>query len=106
MRLLNVLTRELKEFSDTNRPPCVIVSHRWGADEATYRDVRSMRNTNKAGFRKIRRFCRWVRDNCSIKWIWIDTCCINKDSATELSESINSMFRWYTESEFLSGMAP
>lgn len=30
-----------------------------------------------------------------VKWLWIDTCCINKDSAAELSEAINSMFRWY-----------
>ncbi|KAJ2988340.1 hypothetical protein NUW58_g4028 [Xylaria curta] len=28
---------------------------------------------------------------------WIDTCCINKNSATEEAESINSMFKWYRE---------
>jgi hypothetical protein len=28
-------------------------------------------------------------------WIWVDTCCINQSSSAELSESINSMFRWY-----------
>jgi hypothetical protein len=27
--------------------------------------------------------------------VWIDTCCIDKSSSTELSESINSMFAWY-----------
>lgn len=27
--------------------------------------------------------------------IWVDTCCINKESSAELSEAINSMFRWY-----------
>ena len=26
---------------------------------------------------------------------WIDTCCIDKSSSAELSEAINSMFRWY-----------
>ena len=26
---------------------------------------------------------------------WIDTCCIDKRSSAELSEAINSMFRWY-----------
>ena len=27
--------------------------------------------------------------------MWIDTCCIDKSSSTELSEAINSMFQWY-----------
>ena len=29
------------------------------------------------------------------KWVWIDTCCIDKTSSAELSEAINSMFRYY-----------
>lgn len=29
------------------------------------------------------------------RWIWIDTCCIDKNSSAELSEAINSMYRWY-----------
>jgi hypothetical protein len=32
-------------------------------------------------------------------YIWIDTCCIDKSSSAELSEAINSMYRWYEESE-------
>ena len=30
-----------------------------------------------------------------VDWVWIDTCCIDKKSSAELSEAINSMFRWY-----------
>lgn len=30
--------------------------------------------------------------------IWIDTCCIDKTSSAELSEAINSMYRWYENS--------
>jgi hypothetical protein len=30
---------------------------------------------------------------------WIDSCCIDKSSSAELSEAINSMFRWYEESQ-------
>lgn len=26
---------------------------------------------------------------------WLDTCCIDKANATELQETINSMFKWY-----------
>lgn len=31
----------------------------------------------------------------TIKYSWIDTCCIDKTSSAELTEAINSMFRWY-----------
>ncbi|KAK8060938.1 hypothetical protein PG996_010868 [Apiospora saccharicola] len=31
--------------------------------------------------------------------VWIDTCCIDQSSSAELSEAINSMFRWYQEAE-------
>jgi Heterokaryon incompatibility protein (HET) len=30
-----------------------------------------------------------------LKHFWIDTCCIDKSNNTELSEAINSMFKWY-----------
>jgi hypothetical protein len=30
---------------------------------------------------------------------WIDTCCIDKTSSAELSEAINSMFKWYGDAE-------
>ncbi|ROW03871.1 hypothetical protein VPNG_07302 [Cytospora leucostoma] len=30
-----------------------------------------------------------------LKYAWVDTCCIDKSSSAELSEAINSMFRWY-----------
>ncbi|KAM0230130.1 hypothetical protein ACHAPO_009497 [Fusarium lateritium] len=29
--------------------------------------------------------------------VWIDTCCIDKTSSAELSEAINSMFKWYQQ---------
>ncbi|KAM5545994.1 hypothetical protein V8D89_000120 [Ganoderma adspersum] len=44
-----------------------------------------------------------VRDACFIalaqgyKYIWIDSCCIDKTSSAELSEAINSMYFWYRE---------
>ncbi|EXK79496.1 hypothetical protein FOQG_15887 [Fusarium oxysporum f. sp. raphani 54005] len=32
-----------------------------------------------------------------LQWMWIDNCCINKSDSSELSESINSMFKWYRD---------
>lgn len=48
------------------------------------------------------------RKNASPMWptafrpthIWVDTCCIDKSSSSELSEAINSMFAWYQEASF------
>ncbi|KAI6038936.1 hypothetical protein EDC04DRAFT_2895856 [Pisolithus marmoratus] len=33
------------------------------------------------------------------KWLWIDTCCIDKRSSSELSEAINAMYRWYQNAQ-------
>ncbi|KAK3672633.1 hypothetical protein LTR78_007445 [Recurvomyces mirabilis] len=58
------------------------------------------RNTNGGGYQKVEAFATYVREHLApIRWLWVDTCCINKDSAAELSEAINSMFDWYLEAE-------
>ncbi|PIL28679.1 hypothetical protein GSI_08723 [Ganoderma sinense ZZ0214-1] len=43
---------------------------------------------------KIREACRVARQN-GYRYLWIDSCCIDKTSSSELSESINSMYQWY-----------
>ena len=35
----------------------------------------------------------------NVQYVWIDTCCINKESSAELSEAINSMYLWYENAE-------
>ncbi|TVY27216.1 Vegetative incompatibility protein HET-E-1 [Lachnellula hyalina] len=49
---------------------------------------------HKAGYSKID-FCKKQASIEKLAYIWIDTCCINRKSEPELSEAINSMFRWY-----------
>ncbi|PMD63200.1 uncharacterized protein K444DRAFT_716130 [Hyaloscypha bicolor E] len=51
----------------------------------------------KHGFPKIRRSCAQAQRD-GYQYIWIDTCCIDKTSSTELSEAINSMYAWYRDS--------
>jgi len=102
MRLLCVDSLEFAVHKDASkRPKYVIASHRWFDDaEATFKDVRKGQNTKKRGYAKIEAFAQYIKDNIpSVKWLWIDTCCINKDSAAELSEAINSMFEWYRDAE-------
>lgn len=53
---------------------------------------------NRPGYTKIIQAARQVQD-LKLKWIWIDTCCIDKSSSAELQEAINSMYRWYWNAE-------
>lgn len=48
----------------------------------------------KTGYQKIKGCCERAAEH-DIEWVWVDTCCIDKSSSAELSEAINSMYRWY-----------
>ncbi|PIL25391.1 hypothetical protein GSI_13281 [Ganoderma sinense ZZ0214-1] len=47
---------------------------------------------------KVRGSCEAARRD-GFHYLWIDSCCIDKTSSSELSESINSMFAWYSGAE-------
>ena len=74
-----------------------MLSHIWGAEEVTFEDLRSGSGTRKAGYDKIR-FCGEQARRDGLQYFWVDTCCIDKSNNAELSEAINSMFRWYSQS--------
>ncbi|KAK5655205.1 hypothetical protein OQA88_6104 [Cercophora sp. LCS_1] len=98
MRLIKTDTLDLVEFVD-RVPPYVILSHTWGPDEITFQDLATGSRAaakKKTGYAKIAGFCaRAVEDG--YEYAWMDTCCIDKTSSAELSEAINSMYRWYQE---------
>ncbi|KAK4463247.1 vegetative incompatibility protein HET-E-1 [Cladorrhinum samala] len=99
MRLLNVKNLQFEQFFGEARngiPPYAILSHTWGAEEVTYNDHVEGRGPEKSGFDKIRG-CARLADAEGFRYIWIDTCCIDKSSSVELSEAINSMFQWYRD---------
>jgi hypothetical protein len=99
MRLIHLTTLELHEFIGDQIPPYAILSHTWEKDEVSFQDVRSLPREqleHKAGWKKIVGFCKIARAvQPRTEYGWVDTCCINKESSAELSEAINSMFRWY-----------
>ena len=98
MRLINTQTLAFEEHFGDRIPKYAILSHTWGKEEVTYREWLDERHiTDKNGYRKIRDCCRKARQ-LSIDHVWVDTNCINKDSSSELSEAINSMFTWYQSS--------
>ncbi|PKY00018.1 HET-domain-containing protein [Aspergillus campestris IBT 28561] len=81
MRLLNVYTLKLEEFLISATPEYAILSHTWGDDEVR--------------FRKIAYSCTQAAKD-ALGYVWIDTCCIDKTNSTELSEAINSMYKFYS----------
>ncbi|KAJ0303850.1 hypothetical protein COL516b_006292 [Colletotrichum fioriniae] len=95
MRLLETETLTLHEFVEGQVPKYAILSHTWGEEEVLFRDLGNG-PSDKAGWTKIQSACRVAHDR-GYDWLWIDTCCIDKASSSELSEAINSMFRWYKE---------
>ncbi|GAB1309854.1 Heterokaryon incompatibility domain-containing protein [Madurella fahalii] len=48
----------------------------------------------KAGYSKITYACSQAAKD-GYRYVWIDTCCIDKRSSAEVSEAINSMWSWY-----------
>ncbi|KAL7955366.1 HET domain-containing protein [Trichoderma compactum] len=96
MRLIDTDTLEFTWFLKTP-PPYAILSHTWGSDEVTFTDVTNLSTrTTKSGFTKIKQTCGKALKG-GFSYAWIDTCCINKESSSELSEAINSTCRWYRD---------
>ncbi|KAH8890725.1 HET-domain-containing protein, partial [Thozetella sp. PMI_491] len=92
MRLLHAGTRTLHEF-EGSIPEYAILSHTWGADEIKFDDI--LREPSRSQWSNKIDGCCGVALRHKVEYVWIDTCCINKSSSTELSEAINSMYNWY-----------
>lgn len=98
MRLVNTRTLAIHEFVG-RPPPYAILSHTWGEREVTLQDFHKLRSRERLhGFAKIRDACKLAQKQ-GLGYAWIDTCCIDKTSSAELSEAINSMFKWYRDAE-------
>ncbi|KAI1170399.1 heterokaryon incompatibility protein-domain-containing protein [Nemania sp. FL0916] len=100
MRLINTRTFVVHEFSGDSIPDYAILSHTWGEDECTLQDVleKGIELLERKNSGKIRYCCQQAVDD-EIGWAWVDTCCIDKTSTAELSEAINSMFKWYRDAK-------
>ncbi|KAI1638784.1 HET-domain-containing protein [Biscogniauxia mediterranea] len=74
---------------------CHIISYIGGGDEVSFADYQTPeKRVKQTGFRKTQLVCQKARED-HLEWAWIDTCCIDKSNSAELSEAINSMFKWY-----------
>ncbi|KAE9368309.1 HET-domain-containing protein, partial [Stipitochalara longipes BDJ] len=96
----NAAAPVLEEFYD-DIPPYAILSHRWGKanEEVSFKDIETGADISKReGYRKLQYCCQQARKD-GFKYVWIDTCCIDKSSSAELSEAINSMYNYYMLSQ-------
>lgn len=89
----------LTDFIGDTTPEYGILSHTWGAssEEVTFADLVNKAGIDKTGYAKIK-FCGQRAAADGLQYFWVDTCCIDKSSSAELTEAINSMFRWYQNS--------
>ncbi|KAF9472104.1 hypothetical protein BDN70DRAFT_887386 [Pholiota conissans] len=76
-----------------------ILSHTWlrgSPGEVTYDDWNAgLFDETSAGYQKIINFCKAAWTIHGLTLGWMDTVCINKQSSSELDESIRSMYKWY-----------
>ncbi|EJT75546.1 hypothetical protein GGTG_05479 [Gaeumannomyces tritici R3-111a-1] len=127
IRLINTETLQMKMFFGESVPEYAILSHTWvEGEEVDFQEMARYGgaldrgdSTNsegvctcacpcqslisdivrrRPGHEKIVRICRLARER-NIDWAWVDTCCIDKSSSAELSEAINSMYRWYNRAK-------
>ena len=95
------------ELRDDEATGYAILSHRWtDPTEVNYEEMVDLAKMEveerdeirqRRGYKKILDTCELAkRDEC--EWVWVDTCCIDKRSSADLSEAINSMYRWYANS--------
>ncbi|TFK94470.1 HET-domain-containing protein [Polyporus arcularius HHB13444] len=106
MWLLSTDRAELRFFISPDsvpEPGYASLSHVWDAEEQSFQDLQALRaecavsgqNPRDLVSEKIRRCCELAQAQ-GYAWLWADTCCIDKSSSAELSEAINSMFRYYS----------
>jgi hypothetical protein len=84
----------LREYLSRDIPPYAILSHTWGKEEVDFQEAHTGRGKNNEGWKKIE-FCAKQADADGLRYVWVDTCCVDKQNSVEISEAINSMFRWY-----------
>ncbi|KAH8777280.1 heterokaryon incompatibility protein-domain-containing protein [Hyaloscypha finlandica] len=99
MRLIDTKTLALKEFFGNQIPRYAILSHTWQEEEVSFQDWADQSSASqKKGYKKIFDTCQLAKKH-GYDYVWVDTNCIDKSSSSELTEAINSMFKWYQSAQ-------
>ncbi|KAI1861537.1 hypothetical protein JX265_009504 [Neoarthrinium moseri] len=88
------------DLADDDVPPYAILSHIWGLDEVVFADLAKTPGDwqHKGGYDKIKFYVVQAKEH-TLRYFWVDTCCIDKSDVAELQTAINSMFRWYRDAK-------
>lgn len=115
MRLINTFDGLFHWTDNPKETKYAVLSHVWSkgsSAEQSYQDlvkiqdqvrIERVSNPQLPDDAVFSRVCSKVSQACEraradgLQFIWIDTCCIDKSSSTELSEAINSMYTWYSD---------
>ena len=90
MRLINIKTLQLETFDNWDTvPPYAILSHTWEDGEVLFHDISTDLSKEKKGWSKILGSCMEA-EKLGIFYLWVDTCCIFKESSAELSERVST----------------
>lgn len=90
------------------------ITHRWQAKEFVYADLVEIRRTNNV-LKELDRPLKSTKISSmsdklakikeelmgQVRYVWMDTLCIDKTSSVELDMSIRSMYRWYSNASFV-----
>ncbi|MCJ1253722.1 hypothetical protein MMC24_001534 [Lignoscripta atroalba] len=103
MRLLNTTSYELdpgEKSADSTK--YAILSHRWEGAEVDFQTAKNGGlqdpTKNTPSHTKLRSACDKAKEK-GCEWLWADTCCIDKNDPRVVTESINSMFEWYSKAK-------
>lgn len=77
-------------------PEYAILSHTWENDEVTYQHVINGTAQKHDAYPKVLSAIRQAVSD-GLRYLWVDSCCIDKSSSAELSEALNSMYAWYQQ---------
>ncbi|EIW53262.1 uncharacterized protein TRAVEDRAFT_82850, partial [Trametes versicolor FP-101664 SS1] len=103
MRLLDTRNGQFHEILNATDQPYAILSHTWDQDgEQSFEDLCKIQARYKhPGYVDIYLSYFGQANACACaraeghKYLWIDSCCLDKSSSAEMSEAINAMYRWY-----------
>lgn len=80
-----------------NVPPYAILSHTWAGPDAelTLAELAVHQTDHKPDpFAKLCFLAKRALTD-RLEYAWMDTCCIDRTSSSELEEAVRSMYRWY-----------
>lgn len=99
MRLLHTQTLGLEPFfGSRTRPPYAVLSHTWEPGLPRYSEFATdaKNAASGPGSTLVRRACD-AAQQLGYQYVWVECICVDASSVAEVSEAVNSAYRWFQE---------